>query len=47
MLKFEHFCKCTPEMYPRPLQISKYATVQKHRKKFLYTSISHYQIAND
>ena len=19
MLKFEHFCKCTPEMYPPPL----------------------------
>ena len=28
MLKFEHFRKCTPEMYPwaPPFQISKYAT---------------------
>jgi len=31
MLNFEHFRKCTPEMYPRALhfQISKYATVLK------------------
>jgi len=30
MLNFEHFGKCTPEMFPAaplPLQISKYATV--------------------
>ena len=27
MLTFEHFWKCTPEMYPPPFQISKYATV--------------------
>ena len=29
MLKFEHFWKCTPEMYPwapAPFQISEYAT---------------------
>ena len=26
MSNFKHFCKCTPQMYSSPFQISKYAT---------------------